>query len=123
MSVKLLANENFPIASVRALRSAGFDVLAISETSPGFKDEVVLDLAKQQSRVLMTFDRDYGELVYRRKMPCPPAILYLRFDPVSPIEPAQIVQQFLARAEPDLNGYFFVLNRDSSRKRLLPRTE
>ncbi len=51
MSAKLLANENFPIASVRALRSAGFDVLAISETSPGLKDEVVLELAKQQSRL------------------------------------------------------------------------
>ncbi len=68
-------------------------------------------------------NRDYGELVYRRKMHCPPAILYLRFDPVSSIEPAQIVQQFIARAEPELNGFFFVLNRDSSRKRLLPRTE
>lgn len=121
MSLKLLANENLPMISVHALRRTGLDILAISETSPGLKDEVVLKLSKEQSRALMTFDRDYGELVYRRRMPCPPAIIYLRFDPASPIEPAHIVQQFLARTESELDGYFFVLNRDSVRKRLLPR--
>jgi predicted nuclease of predicted toxin-antitoxin system len=121
LSLKLLANENFPLPSVHQLRRSGFDILSISETSPGLKDEAVLDLAAKQARGLMTFDRDYGELVYRRRMPCPPAIIYLRFDPASPTEPAQVVQSLLSIPESELSGYFLVLDRDSVRKRLLPR--
>ena len=82
MSIRLLANENFPLPSVTALRMEGFDVLSISELSPGISDETVLSLAKDQTRILLTFDRDYGELVFRRRMPCPAGVVYLRFDPV-----------------------------------------
>jgi uncharacterized protein with PIN domain len=46
-----------------ALRTEGFDVLSISELSPGISDDVVLKLARDQGRILLTFDRDYGELV------------------------------------------------------------
>jgi len=60
----VLANENIPLASVTTLRDAGHDVFCLSLDSPGINDESVLALAREQDRILVTFDRDYGELVY-----------------------------------------------------------
>jgi len=122
LTSRLLANENIPLSSVKILREQGFDIVSISEISPGLKDEDVLSLAREQSRILMTFDRDYGELVFNRRLPCPPAVIYLRFDPGNPVEPAVIIQTFFSRIEGEVDGYFFVLDKDSVRKRPLPAT-
>lgn len=118
--MKLLANENIPLASVRALRQAGFDITAISELSPGISDERVLGLAKAESRTLLTFDRDYGELVYVRGLPCPPGLVYMRFLPVTPTEPSQLLIKLFAQSKNMVQGYFVVLDRDSIRRRALP---
>ena len=123
MSTRLLANENIPLPSVTAPRSEGCDVLSISELSPGISDETVLSLAKDQTRILLTFDRDYGELVFRRRMPCPAGVVYLRFDPVSPTEPGQVVRRFLSRYGADVPHHFIVLDRDNFRRRSLPPSD
>jgi predicted nuclease of predicted toxin-antitoxin system len=57
-----LANENFPLPSVRLLRQAGYDVASITEDSPGIEDSEVLTRAANEQQVVITFDRDYGEL-------------------------------------------------------------
>ena len=59
-----LADESCDYEVVRALRSAGFDVLAIAEVAPRTEDTDVLDLAARESRVLVTEDKDFGQLVY-----------------------------------------------------------
>lgn len=67
--MRLLANENIPLASVATLRRAAHDVVSVMERSPGFPDEEVLRLAHSEARIILTFDRDYGELVYRHRLP------------------------------------------------------
>ncbi len=62
--MRLLANENFPTSSVDLLRRAQHDVSSIAEESPGIKDDAVLARAVQQERLILTFDRDYGELIF-----------------------------------------------------------
>jgi len=62
--VRFLADESCDFAVVRALRSAGHDVLAIAEVSPRIGDEEVLQRARDEKRVLLTEDTDFGELVY-----------------------------------------------------------
>ena len=62
--------------AVAALRSAGEDVLSVTETSPGMADDKVLPLASAQGRVIVTFDRDYGDLVFGRGLPPPEGVLY-----------------------------------------------
>ena len=89
--MRFLANENFPLVSVKRLRAAGHDVASVIEDSPGVKDHQVLARAHEESRIILTFDRDYGDLIYRRKLPMPAGVLYLRFDPVSPEEPAEFI--------------------------------
>jgi predicted nuclease of predicted toxin-antitoxin system len=73
----LLANENVPLPAVKLLRRKGFDVVATAETMPGASDEQVLRFSRDERRWLVTYDRDYGELVFSRGLPSPPAIVYL----------------------------------------------
>lgn len=118
---QILANENFPLVSVSVLRHAGHDVLSITETSPGASDASVLESAFSEQRILITFDRDYGELVYLRRLPCPSAIILLRFDPATPEEAGAMVSELLTADAQEIIGYFVVLGRDYIRKRPLPR--
>ena len=71
--MKWLADENIPLGTVAALRSCGEDVLAVAQASPGAAHEEVLRLARRQGRVIVTFDRDYGDLVFGRLL-APPAV-------------------------------------------------
>ncbi len=63
-----LADENFPIASVRLLRKSGLDVVAVIEESPGISDAAILQRAEHERRIILTFDRDYGELIFRQRL-------------------------------------------------------
>lgn len=65
--MQFLADESCDFAVVRALRAAGYDVVAVSELEPGADDERVLSLASAQQRVLLTEDKDFGVLTYARQ--------------------------------------------------------
>lgn len=119
--MKLLANENIPIFSIVALRNAGHDVLSLSEKSPGMADEAALALAREQGRIIVTFDRDYGELLFGRGLPSPLSVIYLRFTPQTSAEPAEILHALFEHGEAEVEGYFLVVERDSFRRRPLPR--
>jgi len=117
--LKWLADENIPLTSIALLRQAGLDVSSIREIQPGLADHAVLGMARGEGRGVLTFDRDFGELVFQQQQPCPPAVVYLRFAPISPEEPAQIVLAMLESVGM-LDGQFIVLDRESYRKRALP---
>ena len=118
--MRLLANENFPLASVRSLRAAGHDVAAIIEDTPGTTDAEVLAQAAREARIVLTFDRDYGELIYRQRLPGPSGVIYLRFDPITPQEPGEHVLALLRAVEVTLEGKFTVVERARLRQRPLP---
>ena len=55
--IKLLANENFPYTSIKLLRNAGFDVLAIGEKYSGITDNEVMEIAAKEVRNTKDLDR------------------------------------------------------------------
>ncbi|MGJ0451676.1 MAG: DUF5615 family PIN-like protein [Methylocystis sp.] len=63
--MRFLADENFPAEAVFALRRAGHDVVWICETASGASDEAVLAMATGDRRILLTFDKDFGEMAWR----------------------------------------------------------
>ncbi len=109
-----------PLASVDKLYEEGFDIVSLSRLSPGIDDASVLQLARKQGRVLITFDRDYGELIYRRGLLVPVSVIYMRFIPSSALEPADILAPLFAQGESVVVGSFIVLDRDGFRRRPLP---
>jgi predicted nuclease of predicted toxin-antitoxin system len=62
--MRLLADESCDFAIVRGLRSAGHDVTSIAEILRGASDEQVIDLAASERRLLITEDKDFGQLVF-----------------------------------------------------------
>jgi predicted nuclease of predicted toxin-antitoxin system len=118
--MRWLANENYPRASIALLRQAGLDVLAISETAPSINDEDVLALANTEQRVILTFDRDYGELIFRRLLPCSSGVIYFRFIPMTPTEPAERLLQLLGIAGLQLEGLFTTAECQHVRQRPMP---
>jgi len=62
--MRFLADESCDFAVVRALRAAGHDVVAVAEIARGAKDPEVIRLARDEGRVLLTEDKDFGQLVH-----------------------------------------------------------
>ena len=65
MSYHLMADESVDFRIVTALRNEGLTVFAISENLASFKDEEVLRVAFENNSLLLTEDKDFGELVFR----------------------------------------------------------
>lgn len=116
MTRSLLADENFPLPVVNSIIAAGHDVLVLAAFSPGISDRPVLALAREQGRCLLTFDSDFGDLVFFQGAPPPPAILYFRIQPI-------VIEDVLAAALRALaevpDGCLAVITRNETRVRQL----
>lgn len=116
--MNFLADENFPRPALDALRMAGWDVMSIAEGCPGVPDEDVAALCASQQRILLTFDKDFGELVFRRGLPAGSGVVLFRLTPDSPEDAAQVALD-LVKSQPDLSGSFCVVTKDRIRVRPL----
>ncbi|MBI4777414.1 DUF5615 family PIN-like protein [Candidatus Desantisbacteria bacterium] len=65
--MNLLADESVDKPIVMQLRQDGYNVLYIAEISPSVTDDVVLQLSNEQQSLLLTADKDFGEMVYRQR--------------------------------------------------------
>lgn len=108
-----------PAPSIRLLRAAGLDVESVREIAAGTRDPDVLAHAREREPVLITFDRDFGELVYRFGSPVPAGIIYLRLSPADPEEAARVLLDLLGMEEVVFLGRFSVVDRDRVRQRPL----
>ena len=62
--MRFLADESCDFAVVRSLKAAGYDVAAVAEILRGASDESVIALAASERRILITEDKDFGQLVF-----------------------------------------------------------
>lgn len=115
--IKLLANENFPLASVEIIRLAGFDIKAIGVDFSGIFDHEVIDLAIKERRLILTFDRDYGELIFKKGY-CPEAgVVYLRWNSYRPDEPGKYLLELFDGGKIRFDGMLTVIGERSVRQR------
>jgi predicted nuclease of predicted toxin-antitoxin system len=120
--MRLLANENFPLDAVEALRESGHDITWIREAARGSKDEDVLTLAQQEDRILVTFDKDFGELAFRSKLPSTSGVILFRISAPSSQYIADVAVQALA-SRSDWAGHFSVVEDHRIRMTLLPKSQ
>jgi len=76
--IRFLADESCDFAVVRSLRSAGYDVIAVSESCPSAADVEVLKAAVEDRRILITEDSDFGEWIYAHKEKMN-GVIFIRF--------------------------------------------
>jgi len=117
--MRFLADENFPRPALEALRKAGFDVAWISEDQSGATDEQVLARSMTEGRTLLTFDKDFGELAFRRGLPAECGIIFFRLVPQTPAEAATIAVAAI-RSQTTWAGHFSVITRQRIRMTPLP---
>ena len=116
--MRFLADENFPGAAIVALRAEGHDVESVRSEMPGVSDDVVLAHARATARVLLTFDKDFGELVLRRSAVASCGVVLFRLPMGPAAELAGRIAVALA-ARNDWAGHFSVIEPDRIRMRRL----
>jgi predicted nuclease of predicted toxin-antitoxin system len=117
--VQFLANENFPLDAVEAVRRIGHDVAWVRTDSPGSKDRDVLQRAEGQQRVLLTFDKDFGDLAFHFGLPATCGIVLFRLQASSSSTLATLVATAL-QSRTDWAGQFSVVEAGRIRMRTLP---
>lgn len=117
--MRLLANENVPLVAVTALRESGHDVVWIRVEAPGSGDREVLARAQAESRILITFDKDFGELAYRAGLPSACGVILFRIAKSSPEKIARVAVASL-KSRADWAGHFAVIEEQRVRLRALP---
>lgn len=120
--MNFLADENFPVPSIHRLRQAGHDVSAIITDAPGSADRDILVQAAHQQRIILTFDRDFGELIFHFPTEVNTGVVYFRFEPAAPEEPAEVLLRLLDTTEIVLHKHFTVVERRQIRQRALPES-
>ena len=115
--MKLLANENFPFDSVNYLKRQGFDILSIGAENKSITDKEIMNIAIEEQRIILTFDRDYGELIFKYDYKPDKGVIYLRLKQYESEEPGIIIERLLNSLEFDTNRKLTVFNGEMIRQR------
>ena len=118
--MRFVADESCDYAAVRALRNEGYDVVAVAEAAPQTEDPDVLELAYQENRVLLTEDKDFGQLVFSAGQQAAGVVL-LRFPAAARAAIGQAVVEMCRRLGDGLVGSFVVLEPGRLRISRLPK--
>lgn len=116
-----LANENFPRPSIHILRNAGFVVQSIQEDHPGISDREVIQIANDNSLIILTFDSDYGELILRYSNSNPPGVIFFREKGNTPDFAGNILAKLLDEGAINFTNAFTVIEVNSIRQRFYQR--
>jgi len=83
----LLADENFPLASYKYLRSKGYNIIHITDAGlSSMKDEEVILFSISEKRLIITFDSDFGELIFKLGY-SPKGVIFFRWKTFKPLDP------------------------------------
>jgi predicted nuclease of predicted toxin-antitoxin system len=119
--VKFVADESCAGPVIRALRQAGHDLIAIAETAGSSSDEAVMEKARTEGRVLITEDRDFGELIYARGRPTE-GVLFVKFHSRLRHAKNAAVVEAVAKLGERLRGAFTVIEPGRVRLARRPRS-
>ena len=107
--MRFVADESVDSAIVERLRRDGHEGLYVAETQPGIADEAVLELANRDGAVLLTADKDFGELVYRLGR-AHHGVVLIRLEGFSAERKAEVVAEVFRDREQELAGAFCVIS-------------
>ena len=110
--MRLLADENFPLPTIAALRQAGHDVTWARTDLPGTGDAALLDMAEADGRVLLTLDKDFWQLAMQRRKPLERSgVILFRVHPAIPENITPLVLRTMA-TDQDWAGHASVVSTD-----------
>lgn len=118
--MRLIANENVAASVVDEFRRRGHDVLAVKESMRGATDSVILARTQAEARIVLTCDKDFGELAFGYRLPATSGVILLRLTGTDPeVDRRRAVEAIESRS--DWPGHFAVITDDRIRIRSLPK--
>lgn len=114
--MQFVVDESTGAAVAEYLRSSGYDVLVVAETMPQADDADILARATAEGRIVITNDKDFGELVFRSRQ-AHQGILLLRLHDESAANRVRVVKSILDDYANRLAGHFVVATENKVRIR------
>ena len=117
--MNLLADESVDRPIVERLRQEGYDVVYVAELAPSISDDDVLQQANERSALLLTSDKDFGDLVFRQRR-VHVGVVLLRLDGLPNAAKAEVVAEVFRDRAAQLPGAFIVVSPGNVRIRQNP---
>jgi predicted nuclease of predicted toxin-antitoxin system len=117
--MKIIVNENVTRTVIDQLRQHGHDVISVKETMRGQADSDILARAEAEQRLVVTQDKDFGELTFRLQLPGTCGVVLFRLSGADPNTDNQRILTVL-ESRSDWVGHFSVVTDDRVRMRPLP---
>ncbi len=103
-----LVDESVDHSIVECLRKNNYTVMAIAEMEPGLTDIQVFDIANDSKAILITADKDFGEIVYQQNV-IPFGVILIRLSGLSSIKKSTIVYNAIQQHGIEIKGSFTVI--------------
>lgn len=116
MKYLFLLDENISYTTVAQLLDLGYDAKVVSGDLAGIKDPGVVELAIAENRIIVTFDSDFGTLVFKKGL-LPPGVVFLRLASFRPKTISTLLHNIVEEGEINLRGYFTVVTEKGIRQR------
>ena len=116
----IVADESVDKQIVDRLRSDGHDVVSVAELDPGIDDAEVLVKSRESNAILVTADKDFGELVFRQRL-LHTGVVLIRLAGLEPKTKAELVAAAFDHHGAELHMGFAVLSKRTLRLRKLPQ--
>jgi predicted nuclease of predicted toxin-antitoxin system len=115
--MNFLADEGVDRQIVEGIRQNGHDVQYIAEMEPGISDEEVLNRANEKNALLITADKDFGEMVFHQKLLTVGGVVLLRLTGLSPELKTEIISKAIESRCKELASGFSVISPSRTRIR------
>ncbi len=112
--MRFVVDESTGPSVARWLRQLGHDVFSVYDQARGLDDQAVLRRAAAEGRILITNDKDFGELIFRENRPHRGVIL-LRLEDERVAQKIAVLTRLLAQYADQLSGNFVVVTETSVR--------
>lgn len=123
--MKFIVDESTGTAVVEYLESHGFDVVSVHDETPGIDDYLIVNRAFAEGRIIITNDKDFGELVYKQQLKHK-GIVLLRLEDERASNKVAVIRDLLSLYSQRLKNSFTVVTENkirirNSRNQVLPK--
>lgn len=115
MPLKILADESVDYRIIVSLRDIGYTITSVVDSQPGLSDYEIVKWAQKDKLLILTEDRDFGELVFSQKMKT--GVLYLRYHHSKWQSISKICQAVIEKYMDELYSRFTVVTEKKIRTR------
>lgn len=112
-----MQTRTFPGPSILLLRENNYHIISVQESFPGVSDTDVLRIATERQLIILTFDKDYGEIIFKYDIVNPPSVIYFRDKGHTPLFAGMSLLKILQTEAINLKGAFTVIEKSNIRQR------